>query len=209
MIFTIVTIIFLPLSFCVGFFGMNAAELNDGRLSLATELRFMVPVSAAIAVVAFACAFSRSVLGNSAVALARSAVGFACGTALTWLLVRTGLYATGRVMLRQANRLRDREAEITGAMKAEVLRREKADTLRREKNLERLWAASHDRRRRLLQPLDSDSNSAAAIASGRTTPFSPYSAGMPGSPFIGQVKMRAAEVDVELGDRVTTMRQLT
>ncbi|KAM7211871.1 magnesium transport protein cora [Rhypophila decipiens] len=179
MIFTIVTIIFLPLSFCVGFFGMNANELNDGRLLLTTEIKYMLPISAGIILVSFLFAFSQTVLSNSIVMLARSAVSFAWNTMVTWFLVTTGLYMAGREMSVAANRLRDREAKITGGMKAEVLRK--------EKNLERMRAAGHVKRLTGKKENDNDkkegddegpsSTALGGAASGRCTPFSPYLVG--------------------------------
>lgn len=224
MIFTIVTIVFLPLSFCVGFFGMNSIEFNDGKVPLDTEYKLMFPISAGIIFIAFLFAFSRSVLNNSVVALMRSSVSFGYNTALTWLMVKTGLYVAGREMMKQARRLRDRENKITGAMKAEVMRK--------EKNLEKMRAAGHVRQLAMNRSstrghLGDDLNDAnAAMASGRTTPFSPYSTGAPGSPFMGQKGPSSpfvgqspflgqkgsstpmSEVDVELGERRPTMRRI-
>lgn len=192
MIFTVVTIIFLPLSFCASLFGMNAAELNDGRIPLATELRLMFPVSAGIILVSFLFAFSRGVVANSAVALARSALSFAWNTAVTWLVVKTGLYVVGREMLVRANRLRERESTVTGGMKAEVLRR--------EKNLERMRAAGHVRA--LARQRGVETGRGADGNEGRDGMVSPYSEGIPRSPspFLAR---RGAESDVELGGRVT------
>lgn len=216
MIFTIVTIIFLPLSFFASLFGMNAAELNGGFLPLSAEFRLMFPISAGIILTSFVLAFSQSVLTNSAVALARSVVSFAWNTAVTWFLVRTGLYVAGREMMVRANRLRDREGKITGSMKAEVLRR--------EKNLERMRAADHVRE--LARTKSSGARtggeegnaSRSAIGGGGSmgTLLSPYSASMPGSPspFLAGsssagggngkgMAMEMVDVDVELGERVS------
>ncbi|KAK1749788.1 magnesium transport protein cora [Echria macrotheca] len=206
MIFTIVTIIFLPLSFCVGFFGMNAAELNDGHLTLDTELRFMLPISAGIILLAFVFAFSQSILSNAVVALARSGASFGYNTVLTWVMVKTGLYVAGREMKKSARRLRDRENKITGAMKAEVMRK--------EKNLEKMRAANHVRQLAARKERGRLGDDAVVMASGRTTPFSPYTTGGGGaspfvtaSPFMGGQK-QMSEVDVELGERVHTGRRL-
>jgi hypothetical protein len=222
MIFTIVTIIFLPLSFCVGFFGMNAIEINEGLLPLSTELKFMLPISAGITLVAFLFAFSTSVLSNSLVSLMRSTISFGYNTALTWVMVKTGLYMAGREMSRQARRLQDRENKITGAMKAEVMRK--------EKNMEKMRAAGHVRQlaavnnrsssHMRLNGGDGDSGT-LAVASGRNTPFSPYTPTTPGggghSPYMTQVnqnvkvpgvRVQVGEMDVELGERRTSMRRI-
>ena len=190
MIFTIVTIIFLPLSFCASVFGMNAAEFNDGLLPLSTELRLMFPISAGIIIASFLFAFSRGVLTNSGMALVRSAVSFVWNTAVTWLLVKTGLYVLGREMLVRANRLREREGKVTGGMKAEVLRR--------EKNLEKMRAAGHVR---LLATQRRDAARASNVEGERVV-GSPFSEGIPGSPMPFLTARGRAEVDVELGERV-------
>ncbi|KAK3389773.1 hypothetical protein B0H63DRAFT_464311 [Podospora didyma] len=203
MIFTIVTIIFLPLSFCVGFFGMNAIELNDGLVPLQSIYKYLFPVSTGIILVAFLFAFSQAVFNNSVVALGRSAVSFAYNTTLTWLLVKTNLYVVGREMNTLANRLRDREATVTGTMKAEVLRN--------EKNIKRMHAADHVRgltRRQTTQPRPNEND---GIASGRTTPFSPYSVGAPGSPFAPPqgnkgLGVSMTELDLEMGEGVSVRR---
>jgi len=206
MIFTIVTIIFLPLSFCVGFFGMNSIEFNEGLIPLSTEYKIMFPISAGIIFISFLFAFSQTVLNNSIVMLCRSAVSFAYNTVLTWLLVKTGLYMAGRGMAVQANRLRDKEATITGSMKAEVLRE--------EKNLRGIRAAPHVQK---LTAKKSDEaggvDAGAGTPSGRATPFSPYpvSTPIPNSPFFtGTSSARGTqglgvsmeEIDVELGERM-------
>lgn len=192
MIFTIVTIIFLPLSFCASVFGMNAAELNEGLLPLATELRLMFPVSAGIILASFLFAFSRGVFTNSVVVLVRSAVSFAWNTAVTWLLVRTGLYVVGREMVVKANRLREREGKVTGGMKAEVLRR--------EKNLEKMRAAGHVRALARQRGDAARAGRASQEGEGGVV-VSPYSEGIPGSPSPFLIARGFGEGDVELGER--------
>ncbi|EAQ83492.1 hypothetical protein CHGG_09896 [Chaetomium globosum CBS 148.51] len=199
MIFTIVTIIFLPLSFCASLFGMSATEFStDAILPLATELRLMFPISAGIILASFLFAFSSSVFANSAVVLARSAVSFVWNTAVTWVVVKTGLYVVGREMLVKANRLREREGTVTGAMKAEVLRR--------EKNMERMRAAGH------VRALARQKGGAGGAARGGRMSgdgeggepvMSPFCEGIPGSPspFLGG--LGEGVVDVELGERVS------
>ena len=202
MIFTIVTIIFLPLSFCASLFGMSATEFStDAILPLATELRLMFPISAGIIVASFLFAFSSGVFANSGVVLIRSALSFVWNTAATWVVVKTGLYVVGREMLVKANRLREREGTVTGAMKAEVLRR--------EKNMERMRAAGHVR----ALARQRGGVGAGAASGGRmsgdgdgggsvTSPFFGES-NIPGSPspFLGG--SGEGVVDVELGERVS------
>jgi hypothetical protein len=103
----------LPLSFCTSVFSINAAELNDGLLLLATELRLMFPGSPGIIVASFLFALSRGVLTNSLGILVRSGLSFVWNTAVTWLVVRTKLYVAGRGILLRANQLREREGTVT------------------------------------------------------------------------------------------------
>ncbi|KAK4164695.1 magnesium transport protein cora [Cladorrhinum sp. PSN259] len=194
MIFTIVTIIFLPLSFFVGLFGMNSIEFNDGKLPLSREFTYMFPISAGIILISFLFAFSKSVTTNSPVMFVRSLFSFAWNTSVTWLLIKTGMYVAGRDMAAKANRLRSREAAITGGMKAQVLRH--------EKNLEKLKAAGHVKEI-MRRKTDLGGMMSPYSASGMLTPGTP---GTPGPMMMTQGIKRAGlgvavgEVDVELGD---------
>ncbi|KAK4464936.1 magnesium transport protein cora [Cladorrhinum samala] len=195
MIFTIVTIIFLPLSFFVGLFGMNSIEFNDGLLSLSTEFTYMFPISAGIILISFLFAFSQSVTTNSVVMLVRSSCSFAWNTAVTWTLIKTGMYVAGREMASKASQLRAREAKITGAMKAEVLRK--------EKNLEKLKAAGHVKEL-MKRKTDLGAMMSPYSASGMLTPGTP---GTPRPLMMEQhgakgpsLGVRVGEVDVELGE---------
>ncbi|RFU33017.1 hypothetical protein B7463_g3326, partial [Scytalidium lignicola] len=58
MLFTIVTIIFLPLSYISSIFGMNSAEFNSGSMSLHQEFVYMFSISVAIVIVALCIAFN-------------------------------------------------------------------------------------------------------------------------------------------------------
>ncbi|KAK4182905.1 magnesium transport protein cora [Podospora australis] len=176
MIFTIVTIIFLPLSFFVGLFGMNAIEINDGLLHLSKEFKLMFPISAGIILISFLFAFSRSVLTNSPVMLVRSIASFLWNTGVTWIMVKSGMYVAGREMAVRANRLRSKEAVITGAMKAEVLRK--------EKNMEKMRAAGHVKELVRTKTVNGNANTERIDEEGMRSPFGGSSMGFPspGSP---------------------------
>ncbi|KAK3354036.1 hypothetical protein B0T25DRAFT_224469 [Lasiosphaeria hispida] len=179
MIFTTVTIIFLPLSFFVGLFGMGALPAD---LSFTAELTLMFPISAGIILVSLVFAFSQTVFDNSLVALVGSAVSLVWNTAATWVLVQTGLYAAGRRAGRRARGLREREGRVVGGMKGEAMRRE----LRREVEAER------GRAREVALQM-----AVRRGEGGRMVPASPYSSVALASPF----GMGKGEVDVELGER--------
>ncbi|EAA30255.2 hypothetical protein GE21DRAFT_9902 [Neurospora crassa] len=57
-VFTVVTIFFLPLSFFATMFGMNARELNDGHMGIGTQLLLMLFPSLGITILSLALAFS-------------------------------------------------------------------------------------------------------------------------------------------------------
>ncbi|KAK4204602.1 hypothetical protein QBC40DRAFT_272606 [Triangularia verruculosa] len=57
-VFTVVTIFFLPLSFFATFFGMNAQELNEGHMRLGTQLIWMFVLSSIVICASLALAFN-------------------------------------------------------------------------------------------------------------------------------------------------------
>ncbi|KAK4185628.1 hypothetical protein QBC35DRAFT_503201 [Podospora australis] len=57
-VFTVVTIFFLPLSFFATLFGMNAQELNDGSMRLSIQLMWMFVLSSVVICASLALAFS-------------------------------------------------------------------------------------------------------------------------------------------------------
>ncbi|KAK0654156.1 hypothetical protein QBC41DRAFT_60894 [Cercophora samala] len=57
-VFTVVTIFFLPLSFFATFFGMNAQELNEGYMRLSTQLIYMFVLSSIVICASLALAFN-------------------------------------------------------------------------------------------------------------------------------------------------------
>ncbi|KAH8708383.1 cora-like Mg2+ transporter protein-domain-containing protein [Phaeosphaeriaceae sp. PMI808] len=60
LIFTVVTIIFLPLGFISSIFGMNASELTDGSpVKLKRIFAYMFPISFVISIIAFALTYVR------------------------------------------------------------------------------------------------------------------------------------------------------
>ena len=206
----------LPLSFFATLFGMNAAELNAGNLTLTQEFTYMFPISAGIIVVSFFLAFSRSAFTNSLAMLLRSASSFAYNIAVTWVSVKTGFYVVGRGMEAEANRLRNREAKIRGLMKAEVMRK--------KPNLEKMQAANTMRELALSRSTtgfgmrEDQGGGGGGVSRGRGgTPFSPYSprnlpSPGPASPFARQgaavgiqakgLGIGVSEYDVELGERI-------
>ncbi|RYP90967.1 hypothetical protein DL770_002883 [Monosporascus sp. CRB-9-2] len=127
--FTGITIIFLPLSFATSLFGMNALEINDGKLTLSQELKYMLPTCVGIIIISFVLAFSRR---PAIMKLLLRASSFAYNTAITWLAIKTGFYVYEYQARVTANTLRDRELGTTGAMKADYLsRKAKSRTLRK------------------------------------------------------------------------------
>ncbi|RYP79936.1 hypothetical protein DL769_002695 [Monosporascus sp. CRB-8-3] len=118
--FTGITIIFLPLSFATSLFGMNAAEINNGKLTLSEELKYMLPTCLGIIIISFVLAFSRS---PAIMKLIFRASSLAYNTTITWLAIKMGFYVYEYRARITANTLREREIETTGAMKADYLSR--------------------------------------------------------------------------------------
>ncbi|KAK3680843.1 hypothetical protein B0T22DRAFT_434949 [Podospora appendiculata] len=83
MMFTVVTIIFLPLSFMSSIFGMNNLDFGSGSWTLGNQFKLMFPVSVGIIVVSVAVAFSKYL---------RAVFWCAWRYITTWLAVEFGLY---------------------------------------------------------------------------------------------------------------------
>jgi hypothetical protein len=60
LLITVVTIIFLPMSFLATWFGMNANSINGGKLGLGVIAAIIFPISIVIALLALAVAFSET-----------------------------------------------------------------------------------------------------------------------------------------------------
>ena len=126
MLFTVVTIIFLPLGFCASVFGMNTAEFNGGFLTLHEEFYYMFPISIAIILTSFLLAFSSSPFLSSLFSLIEAAFSYPMNVALTWVITKSGIYMMSRDLVGKAKRLKDRERKKTGLMIVEA-KREKMD----------------------------------------------------------------------------------
>jgi hypothetical protein len=122
MLFTIITIIFLPLSFCASIFGMNVTEFNGGLLTLHEELYYMFPISVAIIITSFTFAFSSSSFVSAVCELIWEGAKYPVSVAGTWVLTRTGIYTLSRELGSRAKEVRERGRKITGTMRANALR---------------------------------------------------------------------------------------
>ncbi|KAI3323508.1 hypothetical protein HD806DRAFT_496940 [Xylariaceae sp. AK1471] len=90
-IFTIVTIIFLPLSFLSSVFGMNSAEFSeDNTMTLREQFTYIFSISAGVVVVAVICSLSETV--QSMVLWIHAIWLYVYNITITTFLVRTGLY---------------------------------------------------------------------------------------------------------------------
>ncbi|KAK0371562.1 hypothetical protein CLIM01_11086 [Colletotrichum limetticola] len=84
MIFTIVTIIFLPLSFMSSVFGMNNRDIGDTNMSFGDQASWMFPISASVIFVSIVFAFWT---------YPRTIFWSAYKLSETWILVTFGFYA--------------------------------------------------------------------------------------------------------------------
>jgi membrane protein YqaA with SNARE-associated domain len=81
LLFTVVTIIFLPMSFLATWFGMNAKGINEGsELGLGFIAAIIFPISIAIALFALMLAFTET-LRNFVVGLFENVIDFILGAA--------------------------------------------------------------------------------------------------------------------------------
>ncbi|KAH7382941.1 hypothetical protein BKA64DRAFT_683555 [Cadophora sp. MPI-SDFR-AT-0126] len=122
MLFTVVTIIFLPLSFISSIFGMNTKEFNDGLMNLREQFYYMFPISIAIICTSFIMAFSSSEFLSSFSTLMWAILSYPAHVTTTWILTKTGLFTLSRELASRANALQDRDRKATTLMKANVMR---------------------------------------------------------------------------------------
>ncbi|KAI1345484.1 hypothetical protein F5Y01DRAFT_320724 [Xylaria sp. FL0043] len=119
--FTIVTIIFLPLSFLSSVFGMNSAEFSEGNtMTLREQFTYIFTISAGVVVLAVFCSLSETV--QSAALWIYSIWMYIYNIMITTFLVRTGLYAlySFHLNLPSSQRMYESSAMYTQKMKFEA-----------------------------------------------------------------------------------------
>ncbi|KAH8743730.1 hypothetical protein BGZ57DRAFT_979616 [Hyaloscypha finlandica] len=138
MLFTVITIIFLPLSFVASVFGMSTAatDYRDGLMTFGQEFLYMVPTSLAFALLVLIIALSATVRGILIYSLQLPWIYFATSTNLdlAWeCLVPKG--NGGRSLVERAKRrINDvrREANVKRGRKNAYVRRTKEKMRRLE-----------------------------------------------------------------------------
>ncbi|KAI1338032.1 hypothetical protein F5Y15DRAFT_388740 [Xylariaceae sp. FL0016] len=114
MMFTVVTIVFLPLSFMTSIFGMNVYELDSDKLSLIQVFKFIFPVSLGIIILALVFSLSTWL----------RAVSWACYTRIvTPVVVWSGLYRVYLGLGWPTSRLYDSTQAATDKLKEPVARK--------------------------------------------------------------------------------------
>ncbi|XXH04173.1 hypothetical protein Hte_010586 [Hypoxylon texense] len=83
MMFTVVTIIFLPLSFMSSVFGMNNVQISGDSWEISDEFKYMFPISAGVIFISLLLPFATWI---------RVVIWYIYRVPLTYLLVRSGLY---------------------------------------------------------------------------------------------------------------------
>jgi len=134
MMFTVVTIFFLPLSFMASVFGMNAFEFGQGQVKLIHEFKYMLPISFVIIIPIFIVAFSTWI---------RALIWFLYKYTVTLTLVKTGMYRNWLRLGLTSRTLLDSAAKETEKLKNEV--RAQMCHLQREqrKKEDQEWAKSY------------------------------------------------------------------
>jgi hypothetical protein len=128
---------------------MNTTEFNGGHLTLSQEFSYMctsiirlphgklwnnsladflppeyiVPISLAVIATSMVLAFSRSAFLSAFTSLSWNALCYPLNVALTWVLVKTGLYVPSRGLAAMASSLKRRRKNKTDTMKANVKRK--------------------------------------------------------------------------------------
>ncbi|KAH9206745.1 hypothetical protein DL95DRAFT_486120 [Leptodontidium sp. 2 PMI_412] len=153
MLFTVVTIIFLPLSFISSIFGMNTKEFNDGLMNLREQFSYMFPISIAIICTSFIMAFSSSEFLSSFSTLMWAIISYPAHVTTTWILTKTGLFTLSRELAARANALQDRDRKATTLMKANVMR-ERYEQKARQAMENDMSIEMVENRNRLSVPLD-------------------------------------------------------
>ncbi|KAG9240812.1 hypothetical protein BJ878DRAFT_524053 [Calycina marina] len=133
MLFTVVTIIFLPLSFFASIFGMNAVELTgeDGNLHIKDIFIYMIPLSFGVITLSLFLAFSK---------MTRALLSFACSYIWTLTITRTPLYTFWHNLKwhdkhMSSKTLMEQEAIVVNRMKIGALRK-RAERAEERKMLE-------------------------------------------------------------------------
>ncbi|CAG8962177.1 hypothetical protein HYFRA_00005226, partial [Hymenoscyphus fraxineus] len=115
MLFTVITIIFLPLSFFATLFGMNVSDLTDGAtLNYKDVLVFMIPISAVVIFGSLCLAFSR---------LVRALLFWAFDFLWTKLITATPIYVSWRKSHFNSEKLHESRKIHTNKMKKEAQKR--------------------------------------------------------------------------------------
>ncbi|KAI0126573.1 hypothetical protein BJ170DRAFT_684158 [Xylariales sp. AK1849] len=137
MVLTVVTIIFLPLSFMSSVFGMNAIEFsNDNNWTILQEFKFMFPISAGIIVLTFMFAFGD---------WTRASVWYLYTRVITWVVVKSGAYRLWLAINRPSTRLHKSATAETNRLKKQIRKKRTIAAERRLDEEEKLFIASERR----------------------------------------------------------------
>jgi hypothetical protein len=134
MMFTVVTILFLPLSFMASVFGMNAVNFGQGTVKLSQQFKYMFPISFTIIIPIFILAFSTWI---------RALIWFVYKYTITVTIVKTGFYGLWLKWGLTSRTLLDNAAKETEKLKTEV--REQICRMQRDerKKQDEEWEKAH------------------------------------------------------------------
>jgi len=111
MLFTIITIIFLPLSFFTGVFGMNATNLTgavgDDLYTWGDIFKYMIPLSALVIICSLLFVFSTVV---------RAVFSFAFNVSWAWLKTSTPIYRAWLYYYKNGARAKEKEKHMVTRM---------------------------------------------------------------------------------------------
>ncbi|TRX96019.1 hypothetical protein FHL15_003161 [Xylaria flabelliformis] len=136
MVFTLATIVFLPLSFLTSVFGMNNHEFGDNNWSLREQLIYIFSISAGVVLISLFFAFS---------AWIRAWIWSLYSRASTKFTTRTGLY-TYIAQRKQIEEIFDETYSEVHGLKTEARRQTLAKRIKRENKLQRMGPRISTRR---------------------------------------------------------------
>ncbi|KAI1373718.1 hypothetical protein F4677DRAFT_186798 [Hypoxylon crocopeplum] len=133
MMFTVVTIVFLPLSFMSSVFGMNNIQISGDSWQISDEFKYMFPISAGVIFISLVLAFATWI---------RALIWYVFKIPFTYLTVHTGLYSfwlgvglpSDKIYQRGTKWVDGKENDVRKArFKYQRERRELQDAMKRKK----------------------------------------------------------------------------
>ncbi|KAH8648301.1 hypothetical protein BGZ60DRAFT_499681 [Tricladium varicosporioides] len=125
MAFTIITVLFLPLSFLSSVFGMNILDHPDGLASFKTQLSIMFPVSLVLAIISCVLAFSK---------VTRAFLFYVLSVSWCWIITKFPFYVAWKEIGYNSRYFKYEQKVKRAKMKEAALQRQRDKVLRRRRD---------------------------------------------------------------------------